>query len=60
LRNIRNDLHTSRDDTSRSATASSVGRSSRASETLGQLLNKGATDVVGSNVDGICNTKDNK
>jgi hypothetical protein len=55
LRRIWHNLHTSWDRSCRGAAASGVGRSGWATKALIELLQKRATDVVGGNVDGICN-----
>jgi hypothetical protein len=60
LRNVRDDLHSARNDTSRSSTSSSVGGSSRTTKSLGKLLDKGACNVVCCDVDSVRNTKNNK
>jgi hypothetical protein len=60
LGNVRDDLHAARDSTCRTAAASSVGRGRGTAVTLGQLLNQGGSNVIGGNVNGICDTKDDE
>ena len=60
LRNVWNNLHTTRDSTGRTAAASGICRSRGTTVTFRQLLDQGDCDIVGSNVDGICNTEDDK
>lgn len=60
LRDIRNDLHTAGYDTSRTAATSGVGRCSRSTEPLGQLLYKSHSNIVSRNVHGISDTQHNK
>ena len=60
LRYVGNDLHASRNDTSRSSTSSSICRSCRAAKALGQLLHKRLSHVVCSNVHGICDTENDE
>lgn len=60
LGDVRHNLHTSRDCTSRAATAGSVSRGSRSSKAFSELLDKSHGNIVGSNVHGISNAKDNE
>lgn len=60
LRCVWDDLHATRDDSGRAATASRISRCSRSAEPLRQLFNKCATDVVGCNVNGVGNTKNHE
>lgn len=60
LRHIRNNLHTSGDNPSRSSTSSRIRGSCWATEALGQLLHKRLSNVVSSNVYGICDTKNDE
>lgn len=58
LRNIRDDLHTTRDSSSRTTATCGVRRSSRPAKTIGELLDQSNGDVVSGNVDCIRNTED--
>jgi hypothetical protein len=60
LRNVWNNLHTTRDSTGRTAAASGICRSRGTAVTFRQLLDQGDCDIVGSNVNGICNTENDK
>lgn len=60
LRDVWHDLHAPRNDTSRATTPSCIGRRSRTSKSLSELLEKCATNVVCSNVNGIGYAKDHK
>lgn len=60
LGHVRNNLHTARNDTSRASAPSSIRRSCWATKALGQLLHKRLSNVVGSNVHSICDTKDDQ
>lgn len=60
LRAIRNNLHTSRYNSSRTTTSRSVRRRSWASESFVQLLKKGATYVISSNMNSVSDTHDDK
>lgn len=56
LRRVRNNLHASRDRTSRRSTACGIGRSCWATKTLIKLLEKSASDIVSGNMDSVCDT----
>lgn len=60
LWNIRDNLHASRHDTSRTTAACSVRGSCRPTKSLRQLLNKGLPNVVGSNMDRVSDPKDDQ
>jgi hypothetical protein len=60
LWNVWNDLHATWNDTLRTAVTHCVGRSCWSTEALCELLNQRAADIVGCDVDGISNAKDNK
>ena len=60
LRDVRDDLHTAGNDTSRSSTSSGIRRSCGAAEALGQLLHERLSNVVSSNVHSICDTKNDE
>jgi hypothetical protein len=53
-------LHTTRNGTGGSTAASSISRGCRAAESLSQLLHQGHGNIVGRNVDGIGDTKDDQ
>jgi hypothetical protein len=60
LGDIGHDLHATRNNALRTTVTDSICRSSWAAEALSQLLNQGATDIVGGNVDGISDTKNHE
>lgn len=60
LRHVGNNLHTTRNDTSRASAPSSISRSCWPTKALGQLLHKRLSNVISSNVHSICNTKDDQ
>lgn len=60
LGNIRHNLHTTRNNTSRTSTSRSVSGSCRATKSLGELFEERATNIVCSNVDGVRNTKNDQ
>jgi hypothetical protein len=60
LRNVWHNLHTTRNSTGRTTAASGICRSRGTTVTFRQLLDQGNGDIVSSNVDGICDTEDDK
>ena len=60
LGHIRHHLHAARNCPGGSTAASSIGRGCRATESLSQLLHQSYGDIVGCDVHGIGNTKDNQ
>jgi hypothetical protein len=60
LRDIRYDLHAAGNNSSRATTAGGIGGSGWSSKSFSQLFNQGDCDIVGCNVHGVSNTKDNK
>ena len=60
LRHVRNDLHTARNDTSRSSASSSIRRSCWATEAFRQLLHKRLSNIVRCNVHSICDTENDE
>lgn len=60
LRLVWYNLHPTWDWTGRAPRAGRVSRRGRTSESLGQLLNEGVGDVVGRDMNGIGNTKNNQ
>lgn len=60
LRDVWDNLHASRNNTSGTTTASGVCRCGRSSEALGELLHQSNSDVVSRNVDRIRNAEDDK
>lgn len=60
LRDVRNDLHTTGNDTSWTSTASGVRGGSRASKSLGQLLYQRLADVICSDMYRIGDPKHDK
>lgn len=60
LRNIRYHLHAARDGSSRTSAPGSVGRSGRSAETLGELLDQSNGNIVGGDVNCICDTENYK
>lgn len=53
-------LHTAWDNSSWAAAAGSIGGCGWAAETCGELLKESGGDVVGGDVDGVCDTEDDK
>ena len=60
LRYVWNDLHTTGDNTSWSATTSRIRRCGRSTKALRQLLYKCLAHVIGSNVNSISNSEHNE
>jgi hypothetical protein len=60
LRLVRDNLHASRNRTSRSTSARSIGGGGRSTITLGKLLHEGVGDVVGRDVNGVGDTSHNQ
>lgn len=60
LRDIWNNLHTTGDDTSGSSTACGVSRGRGTTETLGQLLEKRAANIVCGNMHCVSDTKNHE
>ena len=60
LRDVWYYLHATRNNTSGTTTSSSIGRRSRTSKSLGELLKECATNVVCGNVNSIGYAKDHK
>ena len=57
LRYIWHDLHATGNHASRSSAACSIRRSRWSTESLSQLLYKSLPDIIGSDMNSICNTK---
>lgn len=55
-----NHLHTAGDSTGRATTPSRISRCRRATKTFVELLQQCARDIVGRDVDGICDAHDDK
>lgn len=60
LRNIGNDLHAAHNRTMWTTLPLTVIRSCWSSKSICQLLNEGAANVVGGDVDGIGDTENNE
>ena len=60
LGHVRNNLHTTGNDTSRPSTSSSIRRSCWATKALGQLLHKRLSNVVSSNMHCIGDTENDQ
>lgn len=60
LWNIRDNLHPSWHNTSRTTAACSIGGSCRTAKPLCQLLDKGLPNIVGGNMDGVSYPKDDQ
>jgi hypothetical protein len=60
LRDVWHDLHPPRNNTSRTTTPSSIGRRSRTSKSLSELLEKCATNIVCGDVNSIGYAKNHK
>ena len=60
LWHVRNDLHPTGHNTSGATAPRCIRRGSGTAKTFSQLLNQRLTNVIGSNVNGIGNTKNNQ
>lgn len=60
LRDIGDDLHATRNNSSGAATPRGIGRGCGATESLGKLLKQRATHIVGCDMNCIRNTEDNE
>jgi hypothetical protein len=60
LRHVWNHLHATRNGTGGATAASSISRGCRAAEALSQLLHQGHGHIVGRDVDGIGDTKNDQ